>query len=289
MLSLLKISLLVLLRFSLLPTLIRETWQRKRVTFLLYHQVDPETLDNHLQTLRRHYHFITLHDYVEARKDGGTNSLPPKSVVLTLDDGHESNKALEPVLKRHQVQATCFVCTRIVGTQRHFWFLDSSSGDQVQFLKTLPNSERLARLAERGFREDQIHETRQALTWEEMEAMRDYVDFQSHTMYHPILVRCDADRAWKEITQSKLDLEERGFSAYALAYPNGDYTEREASLARKAGYQCALTADLGFNTADTDMYRLKRITIRDEAGTTELLVRASGLWGALRKLVRGRP
>jgi len=285
----LKRSLFFLLRASTLPRIIRETLQRKSVTILLYHQVDPETLDSHLDTLRRNYRFISLRDYLESRRKGRLDSLPPKSVVLTLDDGYASNRALEPVFRRYGVNPTVFVCTRIVGTFRHFWFLDTVPPDEVQLLKTLPDSERLVRLEAQGFDEDRIHQTRHALAWDEMEEMRDCVDFQSHTMYHPILVRCDRDRARCEISLSKSDLETRGYSAYALAYPNGDYSEDVASLARQAGYECALTADLGFNTATTDPYRLKRITIRDEAGTTELLVRASGLWGALRMAVKGRP
>jgi peptidoglycan/xylan/chitin deacetylase (PgdA/CDA1 family) len=285
----LKRAFLALLRASLLPVVIRETLQKRGVTVLLYHQVRPEVLDRHLAVLGRRYRFISLREYLDARRRGTLGSLPPKSLVITLDDGHASNRDLLPVFRRHGIRPTVFVCTGLVGTRRHFWFEDSVRGPETQHLKTLPDAERLARLAEHGFEEDREYETRQALSWEEMEEMRASVDFQSHTMYHPILVRCDRDRARREISQSKADLEARGFPAYALAYPNGDYSEATASLVREAGYECALSADLGFNRAGTDPYRLKRITIRDEAGTAELLVRASGLWGAVRTAVKGRP
>jgi hypothetical protein len=101
-------------------------------------------------------------------------------------------------------------------------------------------------------------------------------------VFHPILPQCPPDKAEFEITRSKDDLEARfGQRIYALAYPNGSYSERDAELARKAGYRCALTLDRGFNSHTTPLFKLRRICIPDEADRHELLVKASGLWGYL--------
>jgi peptidoglycan/xylan/chitin deacetylase (PgdA/CDA1 family) len=205
----LKSFVFVLLRFSLVPIL-REILQRRRVTVILYHSVDPDVLDRHLQALRRRYRFIALQDYLEARAAGSLDSLPPKAMVLTLDDGHAANYRLLPVLRKHEVAATVFVCTRIVGTHRHFWFRDEAARGEVGTLLGLPDEERRRRLAARGFEETREYAGRHALTWEEMGEMREWVDFQSHTRFHPLLVRCPEDRARDEIRGSRTDLEERG-------------------------------------------------------------------------------
>jgi peptidoglycan/xylan/chitin deacetylase (PgdA/CDA1 family) len=125
------------------------------------------------------------------------------------------------------------------------------------------------------------------LSADEIAELRKTVDIQSHTVLHPILPRCESDRAHREIAESRRDLEANfGVSVYALAYPNGDYTDREIELARAAGYECALSMDFGFNSAATPMFRLKRICINDDAGINELALKASGVWGWMQRWVR---
>ena len=275
-----------MLRVTLIHVLIREFFQRRRVTILLYHAVQPDVLDQHLTVLKRTYTFITLDDYLNAREFD--QKLPPKSLVLTLDDGHASNRALLPVLREHGVFATIFLCTGIVGTQRRFWFKHPGAHPEVPSLKLSPNEERLKDLQQLGFDEYKEFEDRQALSWEEVNEMRDWVDFQPHSMFHPILPRCTDKRVQEEIAGSKRDLEDKGFAADIFAYPNGDYTRREVRIAQESGYRCALSIDSGFNSDTTDLFRLKRIGIPDGARNSELIVRASGVWSFLRVLVKGR-
>lgn len=284
-----KKALFHLLHASGIPFLIREIWQRRRVTIFLYHRVEPDVLDRHLAVLRRHYNFIPLDRYLRIRSGQDSDPVPIKAAILTLDDGHASNRDLLPVLQKHGVRCTIFVCTGIAGTRRHFWFLDPAAEGEIRELTEVADEERLARLEAKGFREDREYPARQALTWEEMDAMRKWVDFQPHTRFHPSLPRCSGERAEREIRESKADMAGRGYPVYAFAYPNGDYSERDVGLVGDAGYDCALTVDLGFNSMDTDRYRLKRIGIYDKAGDIEALVRATGLWSILRTLVRGRP
>lgn len=285
----LKKALFLLLHVSLVPFLVREILQRRRVTIILYHRVSPDLLDRHLTVLGRHYNFLSLPEYLRIRSGRDPGQAPKKALVVTLDDGHAGNRGLLPVLKKHGVRCTIFVCTGIVGSNRHFWFLDPAAHGEIRELTRVQDEQRLSRLKEEGFTEDREYPVRQALSWEEMAEMKDWVDFQPHTRFHPILPQCSRERAETEIRQSKADLEQREFLVSSFAYPNGDYSERDVSLVQDAGYDCALTVDLGFNTMNTDKYRLKRIGINDESGTIEVLVRASGLWSAMRILVRGRP
>jgi peptidoglycan/xylan/chitin deacetylase (PgdA/CDA1 family) len=284
----LKTLAFVLLRMSALPYFIREVVQRRRVTILVYHKPSPETVDRHFEVLRRKYNFISLADYVNSRTDV-EKRLPPKSLIVTLDDGHSGNYALKPILEKHGVPVTVFLCSGLVGTNRHFWFETEMSNDMRQGLKRLADNERLHVLARLGFSETAEHATRQALSASEIEDMKSVVDFQSHTVYHPLLPQCSGPRAFDEISDSKTQLEDKlGLSVYALAYPNGDYSAREIAAAAASGYKCAVTCECGFNSRKTPAFQLKRISINDDAGLPELLVKASGVWGFVKDLTRRR-
>jgi peptidoglycan/xylan/chitin deacetylase (PgdA/CDA1 family) len=271
------------LRLTLLPVVLRELYQRKKITIIVYHAPSAQVFDTHLGFLKRIYNVVPLSVYIEARKTGDFSKLPPKALIITLDDGHRSNYALKDVLEKHDIPVTIFLCSGLIGTCRRFWFLHEATTAIVQQLKAVPDDERLAILRETSFEETKEFDDRQALSVSELRELNNKADFQSHTVFHPILPRCSSERAEAEIARSKMDLQTRlGNEVYALAYPNGEYSERELRLAERAGYRCALTLDRGFNTARTPLFRLRRICIPDDADQHELLVKASGLWGGIR-------
>ncbi len=267
-----------LLRATLIPFLIREIIQKKRVTILYYHDIIPKRADEHFKTLKSKYDIISLKEYIEAKRTGKVNELPPKSLIITFDDGFKGNYELKPLLEKYGIPATIFLCSGIVGTNRHFWWKQNIDKKTRGFLKRVPNERRLEILRGFGFEEKKEFKERQALSKNEIEGMKNIVDFQSHTIFHPILTKCSKEKAYEEILQSKKDLENNyGFKIHALSYPNGDYSDRELLMAKKAGYKCGVTVDLGFNSQNTDLFRLKRIYIDGNAGPNELLVRSSGL------------
>jgi peptidoglycan/xylan/chitin deacetylase (PgdA/CDA1 family) len=269
----------LLLRCTGVPFLLRELHQRRRLTILVYHDPPADAFDRHLVQLKSLYRIIPLRLALDAL--AGRAPLPPKALVLTLDDGHRGNADLIPEIRRRRVPVTIFLCSSIVGTAEPFWF---KTVDNPEWLKRLPDEERLSALA--GVRQT---DERQALSCHEVELMRSEIDFQSHTATHALLPRCRDHKAEAEIAGSKHDLEERfGFDIYAIAYPNGDYSPRDAAFARDAGYRCALTVDWRANGRDTDLFALRRLNMSDGAGPSELVMKASGLWALLR-LVRDKP
>jgi peptidoglycan/xylan/chitin deacetylase (PgdA/CDA1 family) len=277
------------LRLTLLPFVLREVFQRQKVTIILYHAPSAQIFDTHLGFLKRIYHIVPLSVYVEARQTGDFSKLPPKALIITLDDGHRSNYTLKDVLEKHDVPVTIFLCSGLIGTQRRYWFLHEATTAIVQQLKTVPDDERLAILRETGFEETKEFDARQALSINELRELNNKADFQSHTVFHPVLTHCSSERAEAEIAQSRINLKTMlGNEVYALAYPNGTYSEREIRLAEKAGYKCALTLDRGFNTARTPLFRLRRICVPDNANRHELLVKTSGLWGGIRAVLGRR-
>src|SRR5262249_32651329 len=265
-----------------LPWLIREFAQNDKVTILTYHSPTPESARRHFEVLRRHYHVISLKDYLGSRMDGSFAKLPPKSLILTFDDGHRNNIELSPLFQEFKIPATIFLCSGIVGTHRHFWWRHVNSPEQAAACKRLPDAERLKLLLKCGYVTEREYPDRDGLSDAEITELSQCVDFQAHTVSHPILPVCSDEVAAREIAQCKNDLETKyGLNVYALAFPNGDYSARELFLARKYGYRCALTQDPGFNDEHTDVFRLCRIAVRDECSIDELLVKACGLWGLI--------
>lgn len=264
-----------LVRWSGLPFLLRETVQRTRTTILFYHDISPETLDLHLSVLGKRYHFIPLRDYADALQSGQASSLPPKSMVITLDDGLSSNYALLDVFRKHHVTPTIFICSGIVGTNRKLWTLAVEDGEEKERLKRVPDEARIEALASLGYAETASFPDRCALSRAEITEMRGTVDFQPHTVFHPVLTRCSDERSRREIVESKETLErEFGLDVYAFAFPNGDYSERELEYVRNGGYRCALTVEIGLNDVHTDPFRLRRLNIPAAAPESEIVVRA---------------
>jgi len=75
-----------------------------------------------IEYLKKYYHIISLDQLLAFYT--AKIPLPPRSVVITMDDGYRSNYSLAyPVLKEYEVPATIFVSTDFV-EKRHFLWVD---------------------------------------------------------------------------------------------------------------------------------------------------------------------
>ncbi len=252
-----------------MPFLTREWGCRNRVGILMYHDVTPELFAKHLDYLSRHYRIIPLDRLITAIRCQSFSQMHPKSVVITIDDGHASNVALLPLFKTYNIRPTFYVCTQLINTHRHFWFkIAGQSKRYKEGLKKVRNSERLARLKrDANFEPETEFPERHALNLAELRQMMAQVDFQPHSQFHPILPHCTQAECQKEILGSKHDLERLlDIECTHFSYPNGDYTPREIELVKASGFRSARTTDIGWNTLQTDAYRLKVIPISDDAG-----------------------
>lgn len=272
-----------ILRYSGLPFLFREIIQKSRVTILLFHDISPETAEFTFQFLHKKYNLIELNDLLNAIDYKDLISLPKKALIITFDDGHIGNYKLFSLIKKHKTPVSIFLCAAIINTNRNFWFTYKPSEDKKDELKKIINSERLAILNKFGYNQEEEHETPQALNRSQIMEMKDHISFQSHTLFHPILTQCSYEDAKKEIIDSKNLLEnEYDLRINAISYPNGDYSRREIEIAREGGYWCGVTVDYGFNSIKTDVYKLKRISVKDTFNLDELIVKSSGVWGFLK-------
>lgn len=110
-------------------------WARRiapKAILLLYHRVaevptDPQLLcvspqhfAEHLEVLRRNYHPLSLRSL---RRRLALNLWPPRSVVVTFDDGYADNlHQARPLLETADIPATVFVVAGQVDSSREFWW-----------------------------------------------------------------------------------------------------------------------------------------------------------------------
>lgn len=107
---------------------------RDKVSVLMYHGVMPDDVVEaegdwlqvrasafraQMQYLKRYYHVCSL---AEALAEIGKPSPKPR-VVVTFDDGYRNNfEAAFPILRELGIPATIFVVTRMINSERLFWW-----------------------------------------------------------------------------------------------------------------------------------------------------------------------
>ncbi|NEW60683.1 polysaccharide deacetylase family protein [Sulfurovum sp. bin170] len=258
-------------------------FQRDKVTIILFHDMDRDSAEQAFSYLSDRYNIIDLDSYIEAHYRKDYSTIPKNALIVTFDDGHIGNHKILPIVKKYNIPITIFLCASIIDTNRHFWFqYDNESLDKSK-LKNETERRRLEILKESGFSVDIEFDYPQALSRTQIDEMSPYVNMQSHTLFHPILPKCSDSDAKKEIAKSKEILEHKyGFDINTIAYPNGDYSDRDIEIAKRAGYKCGITVDYGFNSLESDIFRLKRVSINDTEDINELIVKSSGLWAFLK-------
>lgn len=107
-------------------------WSSGRALILVYHRVadvpsdpwglavTPPHFAAHMEALRRTMRPLSLLDLVRAV---GENTVPPRGVVVTFDDGYADNLFdARPALERWDIPATVFIATGYTGDTREFWW-----------------------------------------------------------------------------------------------------------------------------------------------------------------------
>lgn len=267
-----------IIRYTGLPLLSRAIFQQNKVTILTFHEISPEVAHQSFTYLKKYYNIIPLQTFCSAIENKNEKFLPRYSLIITFDDGSISNYNLLPLLRDMQIPITIFLNSGIINTNRHYWFKFNQKSHNNETLKNISNKDRLILLAKQGFRQNEEYTYPQALNKNQIMEMSRYINMQSHTQFHPCLTKCDIDEAESEISNCKNMLEgEYGFKIYSLAFPNGDYSEREIELAKKIGFKLCLTVDKGYNTIYSDPYRLKRLDVNDTDNLDEFIVKTSGI------------
>jgi len=273
-----------LLKYSGVSLLIREILCRNKATIVVYHDPKPEIFERHIRYLSLRYNIIPLNKLITAIYEKDWSIIPVKSLIITIDDGRKGNYELLEIFKTYNIKPTLFLCSHIVNTNRHLWWQTGCS--KLENFKRLPYDLMLKLLHDQvDYKPEKEYKERQVLNKSEIIDMLPYVDFGSHTKFHPILTTCTDKECKEEIKGSKDYLEKLlGKKIKHFCYPNGNYAEREIQYLKSCSYKSARTLDIGWNDLNTDPYRLKSLYIEDDASINMLSAQVSGISGFLKFL-----
>ena len=180
-----------------------------------------------LKDFRQHLEFLKKNDYTvytlgKALELLDKDSVPEKTVVLTVDDGYKSfYENAMPLLKEYGFTATLFINTRQFG-----------SGDflSVQQIKQLYN---------------------------EGIEIGNHSHSHAHFVNLSSKARLDSFRNDLEISQ-KIFTEKLGFQPELFAFPYGEYTPEMQKVLKEFGFKAATAQKSGVIASFTDKFSLPR-------------------------------
>ena len=112
------------------------------------------------------------------------------------------------------------------------------------------------------------------------------MDIGSHTVSHPKLSQLPAESSWKEIAESRCDLEKAlGVPVWSIAYPFGgadSVSTRELRMAASAGYDCAFINFGGGFKRGTPWLAIPRVHVSLDTTLPEFDAHVCGLHETLR-------
>jgi glycosyltransferase involved in cell wall biosynthesis/peptidoglycan/xylan/chitin deacetylase (PgdA/CDA1 family) len=222
----------------------RKRWQQTTlgVPVLMYHAFsEGEEGDRYVISRRRfarqlrllralRYRVLGFEELARVLRKG--EAPPPRSVVLTIDDGYADNLEIAlPLLARHRAPATLFLVSQRLGG----WNEWTTRGAVAK---------------------------RPLLSIEEVERIRGkWVAIGAHTRTHPPLTEIEPERLEAEIGGSGEDLElQLGEPVQTFAYPYGKFDPEV--VAATAGYTGACTVESRLARLGDNPLEIPRLEIR---------------------------
>ena len=232
-----------------------------------FHKPSKKVFESCIFWLKKHgYTFISVHDILDI--SNGQKAFPKGAVLVTLDDGWETNKGnVVEVANALKFPVSLFITTNPMETGEPFWWSYVKEANRlrltkypVSYFKNISNIERLKYINEI---KTKVSLKREAINPNNLIeiAKSKYITIGSHTVTHPILNMCNDEESSFEINESKRRLENiLETKVESFAYPNGDFSLREIKFLKKAGYEIAFSTHPAYITIANiyDDYTLPR-------------------------------
>ena len=271
--------------------------------------VTPETFNDHLVWLKEIMQPVKLSDWITGSKD----SLEPGNYfAVTFDDGWQDNYQYAfPILKQHNIPATVFLVSSLMGSDKVFWpnrlasMISMLSDESLQTASIKQLREKLSlnenvdiydisSIVARGKQYSDKEMTqwlddaesdlphfntqRQLLNWQEISEMTEtgLVDVGAHTKHHTrLLDTVSKPTIDDEVVGSKQEIESLSNQGVELfCYPNGDYCDYSSELVRKH-FKAAVTTKYGINSTEQNIHKLNRVGLHQDisGNKTDFLAR----------------
>ncbi len=217
---------------------------------LIYHKFDelnsPSTstpikdFENQMRYLyENNYNVVSLDKLIQYIKN---KNIPPKTVVITIDDGYKSTMKAFKVLKKYNFPFTLFLYMEGIG--RYPAYLTKN---QIKKLKKYP-----------------------------------YITFGNHSYSHKHFAKVkkgfNKKEYEKQFIEDTLKAEEKfkkliGYKPKYYAYPYGDYNEILANILKKLGYKAAFTQDPSSVSYSYDFFTVPRQPIVGHWGSLKHFIK----------------
>jgi len=279
-----------------------------RLSILIYHRVhaatdplfpfepDATRFESLMRFVAATYRVITLGEAVDHLAN---NTLPPRSLVITFDDGYADNAEVAlPILQRLGLRATFFVSTGFLDGGR-MWndsvieCLRASLKESVEFeaygagrlslrtvedrrhcidtllprIKYLPLAERMEAVQnlQRLCGVEKLPCDLMMSSAQVQLMCRAGMEIGAHTVNHPILKSIPTEEAEREISEGRYKLESIvDMPVDVFAYPNGkpgqDYDARHVEMVKQIGFRGAVSTAPGVARHGIDLFELPRYT-----------------------------
>lgn len=289
-----------------LATIASGVGKRKKLFILIYHRVldepdfmRPGEVDKiaftwQMRLLSKYFNVLPLHEAFDRLQ---SDTLPPRAVTITFDDGYADNytNAL-PILQQFGLTATFFIANGFldggrmwndtvieavrnydapeldltpIGLER-FEVSDAAkkcqvAGQILKRIKHLQPEQRDHHTAHIAAQSKNLPNNLMMTTEQLILLHRSGVEIGGHTVNHPILAKLDEAPARREISDNKAFLEKLlNVELRFFAYPNGkpveDYLPSQVSLVRELGYDAAVSTCWGVANCCSDQWQLPRFT-----------------------------
>lgn len=219
----------------------------QRVPVLMYHRIDPPAVGDRggycvaPRQFAAQLDWLAAHDYRPCtigafdRWFHGVSPLPPRSVLITFDDGFAGlHQHAMPLLAARGWPATVFLVSGLIG-QHDLW---TSKEFGTAGSSPLLNKTQISEMTRHGF------------------------EFHSHSRAHPDLTALNDHDLESQILGSRQDLQDLlGTSVDYFAYPFGRFDVRVRDVIQAAGYRLAFSVNPGFNRAGREALAVRRLDI----------------------------
>lgn len=219
-------------------------WPARGVVVLMYHSigdsaefftVKPEEFEKQIAYLAEHKFNVVSVAFL-AKMLAAKQSIPPKTVVLTFDDGYADNYyPAFPILKKYRLSADVFLITDRVG----------------------------------GTNTTRRGNTFPMLNWEQIREMEasGLVKFYPHSHTHPKLPAIPPEAVAREILTSQRILQEQlGEERNIFAYPYGQSSAEAVDILQKNNFLSAFTVQTGRVQTNDHPLLLRRNSV--DSGTS---------------------